>query len=207
MLIVFEGLDCSGKSTQAKMLFDYLTSIKTDVLLTKEPGGSAEGTMIRLLLTESYLDETEKLFLFLADRAIHVRKVIRPALDSGTVVISDRYHDSTEAYQIDNFSEYELSDQTIAQLKILATRELVPDVTFLIDVPEEVAFARMQNRKENNVLDVADLLHLKMIRSNFLEIWANQKDRKVIKINGNLPEDEVHDMIRYWYHIIKSTKE
>ena len=101
--VVLEGPDGSGKSTQAKLLADKLTAQGLDVLLTKEPGGTAIGQRIREILlnpANTGLDKKAELLLFAADRAQHIAEVIVPALKSGKIVISDRFTESTKAYQL-----------------------------------------------------------------------------------------------------------
>ena len=101
MFITIEGMDGSGKSTQIKLLQEYLTKKGLDFIITKEPGGTDVGKEIRKLLLEGKkdIDPLSEAMLFFADRRLHVEQVIKPALESGKIVISDRFADSTYAFQ------------------------------------------------------------------------------------------------------------
>ena len=151
MFITFEGPDGSGKTTQSKLLVQYLESKGIAVLWTREPGGSPVGKKLRTLLLEDTslkLDPLTELFLFAADRAEHVRTIIKPALAQGKVVICDRYIDSTTAYQ----SGGRGFDRALVEtLNTLSTEGLLPDKTFVVDVPSDIGLSRAQ--KERGVVD------------------------------------------------------
>jgi len=131
--ITFEGIDGSGKSTQLRLLAQYLRSQGCELLLSREPGGTPVGLRLReaLLDVRGEVDPLTELLVFAADRAQHVRKVIRPALEKGAVLISDRYADATRAYQ---GAGRGFSPELIAEIIELATGGLVPDLTVLFDV-------------------------------------------------------------------------
>src|SRR5215472_14710524 len=129
VFITFEGLDGSGKSTQIEGLAATLRGRGLDVLATREPGGSAIGEHIRSILLDSRtrdLSPWTELALMFADRAQHIEEVIEPALKNGKVVISDRYTDSTEAYQ---GCGRQLGSQVVRDLHRLVCRDLWPDLT------------------------------------------------------------------------------
>ena len=199
MFITFDGVDCAGKSTQSAMLYNHLVLQNIPAYLTKEPGGSYAGARIRQILVSEELDETEKLFLFLADRANHVRTVIRPSLEAGRTVISDRYHDSTVAYQFPLLDG--LNQSTKDDLRNIATRGLEPDLTFIIDLPAEEVLRRMKTRNDNNILDKVDIEYYRGVRNVLNKIWENQdENRVIIKIDGMMSIEDIHQAIVKWFN-------
>lgn len=146
-LITFEGIDGSGKTTQLRMLADWLAGAGYDVVTTREPGGSTLGATIRAALLDSEpgsVDPLAELLLYAADRAHHVRRLIQPALAAGQIVLCDRFCDATIAYQ--GFGR-RLSLDLIHQLNHLATDGLTPDLTLLYDLKVEVGLARTDARQ------------------------------------------------------------
>lgn len=135
MLIVLEGTEGVGKSTQVRRLHDVLSSAGRDVVAVREPGGTPVGDAIRALLLESShgLDPRAEALLFMASRAQLVRDVIRPALERGAVVLTDRFFLSTYAYQIAGRG---LPEEDVRRANALATGGLIPDLTVLLDLPE-----------------------------------------------------------------------
>src|SRR5512135_2078132 len=145
MFITFEGPEGSGKSTQARLLAAYLKECGEDVLLTREPGGTSIGDQIRTVIhshENTAMLPVSELFLYSAARAQIVAEVIRPALAQGRLVLSDRYADSTIAYQ--GYGR-QIDLERVRQVTALATGGLVPDVTFLIDIPVDEGIARRKN--------------------------------------------------------------
>ncbi len=146
LFITFEGVEGSGKSTQANALAERLRESGTAVVLTREPGGTALGERLRDILLDlgerGMLAETE-LFLYLASRAEHVARVIVPALERGDVVISDRFGDASVAYQ---GGGRELGPSLVEALNETATRCVKPDVTFLLDLDPEEGLERLSKR-------------------------------------------------------------
>jgi dTMP kinase len=138
-LITFEGIEGAGKTTLAQHLADWLQVQGIPVELTREPGGSTLGKHLRPFLLHEPLDAWAELFLFLADRRQHTLQVILPALKQGIWVVCDRYADSTLVYQ--GYGRG-LDIALIYQLNALATTNLTPDLTVLIDLPVEHALAR-----------------------------------------------------------------
>ncbi|HHW11688.1 MAG TPA: dTMP kinase, partial [Firmicutes bacterium] len=152
IFVTFEGIDGSGKSTQAQMLAARLTAEGVPTVITREPGGTVLAEKIRELLLfpeEDLAPETEVL-LYAAARAQHVRQVIRPGLARGAVVICERFTDSTLAYQ--GFAS-ENDPELIRKLNTFATGGLVPDLTFLLDITPEQGWSRVQERSKNNGTD------------------------------------------------------
>jgi len=135
--IVFEGVDGSGKTTQANILFERLVTEGYKCILTEEPGATKEGEIIKeLLLNPNFkLSQKTELFLFLADRAQHVQEVITPALNNGNIVISSRYFFSTLVYQ--GYARKVASIDFLENLNLFATDNTFPDLVFYIDVLPE----------------------------------------------------------------------
>ena len=144
LFVVFEGPDGSGKSTQAKLLADKLTAQGLDVLLTKEPGGTSIGQKIREILlnpANTGLDKKAELLLFAADRAQHITEVIAPALQSGKIVISDRFTESTKAYQL-------ARGNVAPDVFPLIRTPITPDLTIFLDIAYKTKRARRPDGRE-----------------------------------------------------------
>jgi dTMP kinase len=151
MFITLEGIEGCGKSTQSRMIRDYLHSKGLNVIQTLEPGGSNLGTTLRQILLDPKNDDITgltELFLYLADRAQHVASVIRPALDRGEVVLCDRFADSTVVYQ--GYGRG-LDPKLLHQLNEVAVNATWPDLTLLLDLDPEIGLKRAltRNLQEN----------------------------------------------------------
>jgi dTMP kinase len=146
--VTLEGIEGSGKSTQAAILARALRSRGSQVVVTREPGGTRAGEFIRKVFLDSSisLEATTELLLVLADRAQHVREKLRPALENGQVVISDRYSDSTVAYQAYGRG---LDLKQVRELNRIASGGLTPDLTIVLDCPPEIGLARTTARAES----------------------------------------------------------
>lgn len=194
LFITFEGPDGSGKTTQVRMVAEYLKSRGMDVLLTREPGGTAISEQIRNVILSTHnlsiQHETEAL-LFSAARAQIVAELIRPALAAGAIVICDRYADSTMAYQGYGLG---LDLDALRAITRFATGGLVPDLTFYVDVPVEVGLAR-RHQGETNRLDQKDLAYHTRVRDGFLKMAREEPQRWVV-IDGTRPVDEVQKDIQ-----------
>jgi dTMP kinase len=195
MFITFEGLDFSGKSTQAKLLHEYLQLKKKKSILLREPGGTEISERIReIILDRKHIEMTPltEFMLFSASRSQLVSEVIKPHLKKGYVVICDRYYDSSTAYQSYGGS---LELQSILRVNEIATGGLKPDLTFLIDVPPKDAFARAEKR--GNAKDRMENKNLKFynrVCKGFNEI-ANKNKKRFVVINGRLTIEEIHAKI------------
>lgn len=193
MFISFEGIEGSGKSTQAKKLQQFFLQKNVETILTREPGGTAAGESIRaVLLSEEIekLDAKTELFLNFAARIEHVEKLIKPALQAGKTVISDRFSDSTYAYQ---GSAFGLPFALIDEVKKNAIGSFQPDVIFLIDVPVELAFARIQSRAENNRYEKFSPDFHEKVRQGFLLLA--QKNSRIKVIDGTQSIEEIFKKI------------
>ncbi len=194
LFITFEGPDGSGKTTQARMLTEYLQSRGLPVLHTREPGGTAISEQIRDVVlsnrNQSIQHETEAL-LFSAARAQIVAELIRPALAAGKIVVCDRYADSTMAYQGYGLG---LDLDALRAITRFATGGLAPDLTFYIDVPAEVGLAR-RHRGETNRLDQKDLAYHAKVRDGFLKMARAEPQRWVV-IDGTRSVEQVQRDVR-----------
>lgn len=191
--ITFEGIDGSGKSTQLRLLANFLRAQGVELVLTREPGGTPVGGRLReaLLDVQGEVDPLTELLVFAADRAQHVRKIIRPVLSKGGVLISDRYADATRAYQ---GAGRGFSSQLISEIIELATEGLVPDLTILFDVTVEESTHRTRRRSAKNKRDRLDIekedFHLR-VREEYLRIARAEPERiKLIDAAGTIEETQ-----------------
>lgn len=188
--ISFEGIDGCGKSTQAKILSDELTTYGKKVLLTREPGGSKGAEEIRNLLltgeTDRWSAETE-ILLFTAARRDHLERTILPALEIGSTVICDRFSDSTRVYQ--GVTRGDLRDVVDQLDKTMIPRQ--PDVTVLVDLDPKIGLARALKRSGNEARfeDFGLEMQIKL-REGFLTL-ANEFPKRFIVVDGNRNELEV----------------
>ena len=184
MFITLEGPDGGGKSTQAALLVDFLLQRGCNVLATREPGGTAIGDQIRLVLSNlenTAMHPRTEILLFQASRAQHVEQVIRPHLMKGGVVVCDRYADSTLAYQ--GYGH----QVDLARLRIIvefATGGLKPDLTLLLDIDVEEGLRRRTKSGEWNRLDAYDLAFHQRVRQGYFEL-VEQEPERWVKIDAS----------------------
>lgn len=195
LFITFEGIEGCGKSTQARMLKEYLKKKGKQVFLTREPGGPKIAEEIREMLlsvdNKEMLPQTEVL-LYMASRSQHTGEWIIPELDKGKIVISDRYYDSTFAYQ---GAARKIDGKLIDTIRRYATFGLVPDFTFLVDLPEEIGLSRIL-AKDADRLEQESMEFHKRVRLGFLDLAAKEPDRFII-LDGKKGIKEIHnDVIR-----------
>ncbi|QBF32618.1 dTMP kinase [Thalassococcus sp. S3] len=193
--ITFEGIDGSGKSTQARLLADHLRTEGHDVILTREPGGSPGAEEIRRLVLEGDPDrwsaETE-ILLFTAARRDHMERTILPALESGKIVICDRFADSTRLYQ--GLSRGDLRDVVDKLHALMIGRE--PDLTMLIDMDPETGLDRALSRRGTEERFEAFGTDLqRRMRQGFLDLARSDPDRFHL-VDGNRPMDAVAQDVR-----------
>jgi len=182
MFISFEGIDFSGKSTQLELLKDYLVEHNKKVEILREPGGTEISEKVRRILLDT---KNEKMFaeaellLFSASRAQLLREKIQPYLDKGIYVISDRFHDSSTAYQ--GYGRG-IPLEVVKTIHQLAIGDTIPDLTFFIDIP--VGIANERRKKKSKVkpdrIEVADTEFYNRVRSGYLEIARQEERFKVI---------------------------
>lgn len=200
LFLSFEGCEGSGKTTQIRLLERRLHGSGVPVIVMREPGGTAEGEVIRDLLQSTHrgdgmAPETE-LFLFAAARAQLTRKAIRPALAEGVVVMADRYLDSTTAYQ--GYGR-RLDLRTVAAVNELATGGLRPDRTVLIDVDAGIGLRRSRGRQETlfqlDRIEQEALSFHERVRRGYLEI-ARSAGARVRVVDGNGSPEQVERLVR-----------
>lgn len=192
--ITFEGIDGCGKSTQLRMLASELRLRGREVIATREPGGTPLGTRVRQLVldAEEQVDPLAELLLYAADRAQHVRTLVRPALDSGHVVLSDRYADATVAYQ---GAGRGFPDALVSELVVLATGGLMPGLTLIFDLPVDESQRRASRRSDRghkrDRLDAEDAAFHTRVRDAYLRIAAAEPERvHVIDAAGSVQETQ-----------------
>ncbi len=193
VLISFEGIDGSGKSTQAQLLDKHLRLAGYDVLFLREPGGTPVSEAVREILLSRRNDGMSaraELLLFLAARAELVEKTITPALDSGKVVITDRFADSTFAYQIYGRG---LPERNVRQANSFAASGLKPDLTFLVDVDVLTAHKRLK-RKRDRMEAAARAFH-ERVRKGFLKL-AEKDARRIVTLNGHKSAQQLWQEVR-----------
>ena len=197
--ITFEGIDGCGKSTQLTLLEEAMKRAGIPVLSTREPGGSLLGREIRrALLDPDYTDPPvprAELLLFLADRAQHVATIIRPALEQGTCVLSDRYTDSTLVYQ--GFARG-LDTAELRELNRIATNNLIPDRTLIFDLSPETGAARAlkasgEFRKADR-LESEDIGFRNKIRGGFL-ILAEKEPQRITVFDAEENPQDIHEKV------------
>jgi dTMP kinase len=182
MFISFEGIDFSGKSTQIELFKDYLVEHKKKVEILREPGGAEISEKVRKILldnkNEKMFAETE-LLLFSASRAQLVREKIRPYLEDGIYVISDRFHDSSTAYQ--GYGRG-IAIEVVQSIHQLAIGDTVPDLTFFIDIPVGIANERRKKKSKGKLdrIELADIEFYNRVRTGYLEIARQEERFKVI---------------------------
>ena len=203
LFITLEGLDGSGKTTQIKRLAAWMEKRGMHPVVTRQPGGTATGDRIRALLLDSGgtgLAPMTEMALMFADRAQAIAEVIEPALASGTIVLCDRFTDSTEAYQ---GGGRELGSQSVLELHRLICGDLQPDLTLLLlpTLAPSLERARNRNRraseqsgKDENRFEQEQEDFYRRVWQKYREIAAREPDR-VVLIEGNLTIDEVHEQI------------
>jgi dTMP kinase len=195
LFISFEGIEGSGKSTQAKLLKEYLLKSKYNVVLTVEPGGTLIGEEIRRILlsleNKNMLPKTE-LLLYNASRAQHIEELILPSLEGGKVVITDRFTDSTIAYQ--GYGRgIDLS--LILDIDRIVNNSLRPDVTILLDLDVEEGLRRNRGINKRDRLEFEEIEFHKRVRVGYLEIASKERDRiKIIDASGSI--EDVHEKIK-----------
>jgi dTMP kinase len=180
LFISFEGIEGTGKSTQVRLLADVLQREGREVVVTAEPGGTGIGQQIRALLMHvdhTHLDPVAELLLYGADRRQHIAEVIAPALEAGSVVITDRYSDSTRAYQ---GVARGLGTELIETLDGMATGGLKPDLTVLLDMDVEEGLRRNSDEGKVDRFELENAAFHRAVREAFLAIQKAEPGRVVL---------------------------
>ncbi len=195
LFISFEGIDGVGKSTQADLLEKYLVGLGKTVVRTLEPGGTEVGVEIRKILLHhrGELAPRAEAALFAADRAHHVASKIRPALSRGEIVITDRYFDSSVAYQ---GAGRELSMDEVRNLSLWAVGGLLPDLTILLDLPAEVARSRRNKTgTEPDRLESEKIEFFERARQAYLKLASDEPNRFLV-VDASAEVEQMQEIIR-----------
>jgi dTMP kinase len=188
-LISFEGIDGSGKSTQARKLYEFLKEEGYQVSLYREPGSTPLAEQIRELIINYTMDPITELLLFESARSSLVWEKIFPDLTSGKIVIVDRFIDSTTAYQ--GYGR-EINLGTVSILNHIAIRGRKPDLTFILNLPLELALQRLKEQKTK----FEEPNYLKRVRDGYLQIFYSEKERDIRLIDASRSEEEVFEEIK-----------
>ncbi len=192
--ITFEGLEGSGKSTQAGLLTGRLKEEGYQIVATREPGGTRIGEKIREITHgRENIDLTaiSEAYLMAASRAQHVREIIKPALNSGKIVISDRYIDSSLAYQ--GYGR-NLGEETIWQLNQLAIKDVIPDLTVFLDVTPEEGSSRRNHTDKIDRLDLQQKDFYERVYKGYKKLAEKYKERYFV-VDSSRPIEEVAEKI------------
>jgi len=189
IFISFEGIEGTGKSTQAKLLFQYLIDKGYEVILTEEPGGTKIGLKIReVLLSVDHKGMTPltELLLYNASRAQLIQEIILPGIKRGAIVITDRFSDSTFAYQgYGRGIDFGLLDS----IDRIATNCLRPDLTVLLDIDAETGLTRNRGINKIDRLELEDIEFHKRVRDGYHKLAAKEPERlKLIDVSGSIEE-------------------
>ena len=193
-LITFEGLDGCGKSTQLEKATDWLNAQGYSVLKTRQPGGTIIGQQIRSILLNPEHEELQpesELLLYLADRIQHLQELILPAKTAGKIVLCDRFHDSTIAYQ--GYGRG-LNLNSIESIVAHCIKPYTPDLTILLNISPETVASRLERRQEHaekDRLDLEALSFFKRVAQGFKELAVTEPDR-FICINGEQEIKDIH---------------
>ncbi|WP_414584533.1 dTMP kinase [Scytonema sp. PCC 10023] len=204
-LIVFEGVEGSGKSSQIQLTQEWLQSFKTSVVVTRQPGGTELGLHLRKLLlsgkSNSIADRTE-LLLYAADRSQHVEQVIKPAIQNGAIVLCDRYTDSTIAYQgwgrgldislIDQLNAIALG----AVAEPITTSGLQSDLTLWFDVDVEVGLARKRGDEDTfDRIEQETIDFHRRVQQGYAQLYASYPQR-IVRVDASLSKEAVQQQIQ-----------
>jgi len=200
MFITFEGIDGSGKSTQARLLSERLKEEGKDCIFLREPGGTEISEKIRnILLDKDHLEMTHfaELFLFSAARTQLVTEVIKPCLDLGKIVLCDRYYDSTTAYQ--GYGRG-IDIEAVKNINRVASQGNVPDATFILDLELPEVQRRLSGKRDEDRMEAGGREFFENVRRGYLEI-AKSEPKRCVVVDGMKPRQDIHETI--WDHVQK----
>ena len=193
VLIAFEGIEGSGKTTQANLIFESLKQRQVPCIFTREPGGTEIGDQIRNILLDpknKKMQAKTELLLYLANRCQHTYEKILPEIKKGTVVITDRYSDSSLAYQ---GKARDLSLKVVSRLNKFATFNVKPDLVILIDVPVELGLERTRQKTLDRLEQEEIQFHHK-VREGYLQL-AKKAAKRIKIFDGTKPIDKLQEEI------------
>lgn len=194
LFIVLEGPDGSGKSTQIEQIKEYLDTIGKEYIVTREPGGTKIGENIRnIILNPDFaeMSDVTEMLLYAASRAQLMKEVIVPALESGKVVISDRFVDSSMVYQ---GIARNLGADTVWAANAPGIGKYKPDRIYYIDIPEEEGLRRKASQKKLDRLEQESIDFHHLVSEGYRIVLSDRKD--VLKIDGMMDRDEIQNIIR-----------
>jgi len=194
MFIVFEGIDGTGKTTQARMLNEWLTRKGNQTLLVREPGETVLGKKLRkIILEEDHgLCDVAELGLYLVDRAEHIDKVVKPALEQNIIVISDRYVDSTVAYQC--YGKKIFSEAVTRRLNGMFSFNVMPDKVFVLDMDAQEALDRVGVRGEKDNYESKDIEFFFRAQTYYRKLRTFGP--RYSYLNANQEPEELHNLIK-----------
>jgi dTMP kinase len=203
MFITFEGIEGSGKTTQIRRVAEFLKQKGKDCIVTREPGGTETGRKIRAILLDPEsrgIDPSAELLLYMADRAEHISKVVRPALSEGKTVLCDRYFDATVAYQ--GYARG-LDMDFLKMMHKIVFNDLKPGITFLLDLSPEAGLSRAWRQIKEGVragietrFEKEELAFHEKVRNGYLELASREPERFVIVDAGKDEENVSKDIMR-----------
>lgn len=194
IFITMEGPDGSGKTTQIELLKKYLESKGYDIIITREPGGTAISEAIRkIILNPEYseMSHMTELLLYASARAQLVNQVIKPALEQGKAVICDRFVESSAVYQGIGRG---LGVETVYEVNSYALGNVKPELTIFMDLEAEEGIKRKRNQAELDRMEMEDLSFHKRVVEGYRQL-AGLYPERIVSINATLPIDEIHSMI------------
>ena len=191
--IVFEGIEGSGKSYQAKILYNKLKKLNKKVILTREPGGTKSAEIIRKIILKDYFEKNKKIkfdkytdtLLYLASRNEHVKNKIKPALKQGNIVICDRFIDSTYAYQVEG---KKVQNNFIKRIHNQIIGNLRPNLTIVLKVQQKSFVRRLQKRKTRNRYDNFPVKFYLKAQRSFINLSKNKKNYVIFDSSNNTTE-------------------
>lgn len=189
--ITIEGIDGSGKSTVIKYINNYLGKLGYDIILTREPGGTEISENIRKIIVNKKIDIKTEALLFAASRREHVVNKIIPALKNNKIIISDRFLDSSIAYQVYGRG---LKKEDILYINNFAIEGLTPDFTIYLDVDIDVASSRLSNRLVNNVLDNENKKFYNNVKKGYVELLKKYSNR-ICVVDANKDQECVKEIV------------
>ncbi|MBJ7298506.1 MAG: dTMP kinase [Dolichospermum sp.] len=199
-LIVFEGVEGCGKTTQMQLCSQWLESLNISVVLTREPGGTELGKDLRMLLLEKSpnkpVGEVTELLLYAADRAQHIEEELKPNLAIGKYILCDRYTDSTIAYQ--GYGRG-LSMSIINQLNQIATGGLASDLTIWLDVDVEIGLSRKRGQAKLDRIEQETIAFHRRVQRGYTELAVSYPAR-IVRIDGNNSQENVQQTIQEILH-------